>query len=47
MAPAWLSSGRMSGFPTRVLGRVNKPVHPLGLAVNFGLDERGFSAARR
>src|SRR3954468_13688339 len=40
-----LSSRRMNAFTTRVLGRVNKPVHRLGLAVTFCMDERGFSAA--
>lgn len=47
MGPGWLSSGRVSATPftTRVLGRVNKPVHRLGLALSFGLDARGFSAA--
>jgi aryl-alcohol dehydrogenase-like predicted oxidoreductase len=35
----------MSAFTSRVLGRVNKPVHRLGLAMSFGLDANGFSAA--
>jgi len=35
----------MSAFTHRALGRVNKPVHRLGLALSFGLDPAGFSAA--
>jgi len=35
----------MSAFTQRVLGRVNKPVHRLGLALSFGLDPKGFQAA--
>jgi len=35
----------MDTFTTRLLGRVNKQVHRLGLSVSFGLDEPGFAAA--
>jgi aryl-alcohol dehydrogenase-like predicted oxidoreductase len=34
-----------TNFSHRVLPRVNKPVHRLGLACNFGLDARGLSTA--
>lgn len=35
----------MSDFLTRTLPVVQKPVHRLGLACNYGIDEKGFEAA--